>query len=161
MAPSRRHEAGAGGKGAHHTRAATEGSRAPLPPQVDGFAAPAQLVGARLEEALEVRLAQVGPARDVFERAPEVKRAQVGFDAERLLAVPAEENHRRRVGKAEGARPAFGPEPVSRRSRHRSALPEREPRHVEALQRLGDSRSAKALAVQLVAGGAGDRKSVV
>src|SRR6267143_188381 len=84
-----------------------ERARAPLTPQIDGFAAPAQLVGARLEEALEVRLAQIGPARDVFERAPEVKRAQIGFDAERLSAVRAEENHRRRVGESEGARPVL------------------------------------------------------
>src|SRR5207247_2839165 len=143
--------------GAHHTRAARQGSRAALPPEIDGLAAFAHFPGAVLQEALEIRLAQVGPARDVFERAPEVKRAQVGFDAERLLAVRAEENHRRRVGEAERTRPVLGREPVSRQSRYRSAFREREARHVEALQRLDDSRAAEALAVQLVAGRAGRR----
>src|SRR5882762_3573880 len=152
-----RHEAGARGKGRPSYTRRKRGPARALPPQIDGFAAPAQLVGTRLEEALEVRFAQVGPARDVFERTPEVKRAQVGLDAERLLAVRAEENHRRRVGEAERTRPVLGREPVSRRSRHRSAIPEREARHVETLQRLRDSRAAKALAVQLVAGRAGRR----
>src|SRR5256885_9723044 len=68
-----RHGAGVAEMGAHHTRAAAEGSRAPLPPEIDRIAALAHFPGAVLQETLEARLAQVSPARDVFERAPEME----------------------------------------------------------------------------------------
>src|SRR5919199_6081389 len=66
----------------------------PLVPEVHSGAALEQAFSFRLKETLERRLAPVGAARHVFERAGEVEGPHIRVDAEHLPAARIEEHER-------------------------------------------------------------------
>src|SRR5512141_470364 len=75
-----------------------------LLPEVDGFAARPQALGARLAEAPERRLVAVRAARHVLERRGDVERPQVRVHAKHLASPRVEKDYRGRIRDAQVAR---------------------------------------------------------
>src|SRR5437870_11533202 len=100
-------------------------------PQIYGFTARPQTLGAGLQVALKRRLVAVSAACHIIERRREVKRPQIRVDPKYFRAAAIEEHDRRGVRDAELARPRLSGSGAAGRRGDWGRSCEREARHIE------------------------------
>src|SRR5216683_3183201 len=128
------------------------GISAGLTPQIHGFTARSQALGARLQVALKRRVAAVPTARHIIERRREVKRPQIRVDPKYFDAAAIEEYDRRGVRDAELARPRLSGGSAAARGGERGRSCEREARYIEFALERAHFGALQSFAMELVAG---------
>src|ERR1700680_3108284 len=135
-----------GGSGEGHSE------RSYLTPQIHGFPAPSQALGAGLQVALKRRLAAVPTACHIIERRREVKRPQVRVDPKYFHAAAIEEHDRRGVRDAELARPRLSSRGAAGRGGGGGRSCGRAARPIECADERAHLGALQSFAMELVAG---------